>query len=115
MKMMSPYEIVGVTEDAGDAEIKQAYLAKVKENPPERDQQQFKEIHNAYISIKDDKSRLSYQLFTLPSVNFDLLVDQALRTETSVELSAKVFQQILMVSVNESHLLKITNQSEKND
>jgi len=115
MKMMNPFEKLGVTEDANDAEIKQAYLAKVKENPPERDQQQFKEIHGAYTSIKDDKSRLSYQLFTLPSVDFDLLVDQALRTENSVELSAEVFQQILMASVDESHLLKITNQSKKND
>lgn len=115
MKMMNPFEILGVTEDANDAEIKQAYLAKVKERPPERDQQQFKEIHDAYISIKDDKSRLSYQLFTLPSVDFDFLVDQALQTKNSVELSAEVFQQILMASVDESHLLKITTQSEKND
>ncbi|MCF6204625.1 MAG: J domain-containing protein [Methylococcaceae bacterium] len=110
---MSPYEVLGVTEDADDAEIKQAYLAKVKENPPERDQQQFKEIHDAYTLIKDDKSRLSFQLFTLPSVDFDLLLDQALRTESSEELTAKVFQQILKASVDESHLLKITNQAGK--
>jgi DnaJ-class molecular chaperone len=113
MKMMSPFVMLGINEDADDAEIKQAYLAKVKENPPELAQQQFKEIHDAYISIKDYKSRLSYQLFTLPPVDFDLLVDQALQTENAVELSAEVFQQILKASVDESYLLKITNQAEK--
>ncbi len=108
--MMTPYEILGVNENANananDAEIKRAYLQKVKQNTPERDQQQFKKIHDAYTSIKDYKSRLSYSLFTLPAVDFDLLVDQALQTESTVELSAELFQQFLNVSVDESSLLK---------
>ena len=109
---MTPYEILGVKENTDDAEIKQAYLQKVKQNPPEHDQQQFKKIHEAYTAIKDYKSRLSYSLFTLPSVDFDLLVDQALQTENTVELSAELFQQFLNVSVDESNLLKAV---EKND
>ncbi|MBT4146331.1 MAG: J domain-containing protein, partial [Gammaproteobacteria bacterium] len=51
--MQTPYEILGVETDARDDEIKQAYLQQVKNNPPDRNQQQFQIIHGAYSSIKD--------------------------------------------------------------
>ena len=111
--MMTPYQILDVAEDAGDADIKQAYLCNVKANPPDRDQQQFRLIHDAYSSIKDHKSRVSYALFTLPAVDFDLLIDKALHTEKNKHLTPDLFKQLLIASVDESSLLKALSKVEK--
>ncbi|MDD2760449.1 MAG: DnaJ domain-containing protein [Methylomonas sp.] len=75
--MKSPYQILGVSEQASDAEIKQAYLQLVKDNPPDRDQQRFRQIQQAYEAIKDGDSRLRYALFHLPSLTFDELLEHA--------------------------------------
>jgi len=77
----SPYQIIGVSEQASDAEIKQAYLQLVKDNPPERDQQKFRQIRQAYEAIKDEDSRLHYELFHLPEIEFETLLDHAFRRE----------------------------------
>jgi DnaJ-class molecular chaperone len=73
----SPYQIIGVGEQASGAEIRQAYLTLVKAYPPERDQQKFREINQAYEAIKDEDSRLQYALFCLPELEFEQLLDDA--------------------------------------
>ena len=100
--MKTPYEILSVATDASDIEIKQAYLQKVKDNPPDHDQEQFQLIHHAYTSIKDNKSRISYELFTLPTANFEQLIDQALETGQSVRFNAAHFNALLSASIDES-------------
>lgn len=100
--MKTPYEILGVAIDANDIEIKQAYLLKVKDNPPDRDQEQFQLIHHAYTTIKDNKSRISYDLFTLPTANFEQLIDQALESDQSVRLNATYFNILLNASIDET-------------
>lgn len=100
--MKTPYEILGISPSADDSEIKRAYLTEVKNNPPDRDQEKFQLIHTAYQSIKDEKSRLSQALFTLPIADFDKLVDLALEPEEKVELNATHFTQLLSASINDS-------------
>lgn len=75
--MTSPYQLLGVTEQSTDAEIKQAYLQRVKDNPPDRDQKRFQQILQAYETIKDGDSRLQYALFHLPEADFDGLLEHA--------------------------------------
>lgn len=75
--MNSPYQILGVSEQASDADIKQAYLQAVKEHPPERDPPRFRQIQQAFELIKDEDSRLRYALFHVPNVEFDALLDRA--------------------------------------
>ena len=110
--MQTPYQILDVTVNASDTEIKQAYLQQVKINPPDRDQQQFQLIHDAYSAIKDQKSRVSYDLFTLPTGNFNQLIDQALHTEQTVELGANELKNILS-SIDETSLLNVFTTSKK--
>lgn len=98
--MQTPYEILGVAAEASDAEIKQAYLHKVKDNPPDRDQARFQAIHKAYEAIKDRKSRLNYDLFHVPEADFDALLDQALDTVPGLQLSAEQFIKLLNVSLD---------------
>lgn len=77
--MTSPYQLLEVGEQATDVEIKQAYLKLVKDNPPDRDQQRFRQIHQAYETIKDGDGRLRYALFHLPNVEFNELLDSAFK------------------------------------
>ncbi|NJA05161.1 J domain-containing protein [Methylomonas sp. MED-D] len=75
--MISPYSILGVPEQATDADIKQAYLQRVKDNPPDRDPARFRQIQDAYDAIKDEDCRLRHALFAMPSIEFDALLAQA--------------------------------------
>jgi DnaJ-class molecular chaperone len=111
--MKTPYEILDVAVEASDVEIKQAYLRQVKTNPPDRAQEQFQLIHKAYTSIKDHKSRVSYALFTLPTANFNTLIDQALNTGHTIALNPKHFNQLLSASIDESIFSNFIANSEK--
>lgn len=104
--MISPYQLLGVSEQASDAEIKQAYLQAVKDNPPDRDQARFRQIQQAYETIKDDDSRLRHALFHLPEADFDALLDNAFRQETDLKpLSADDFFKLLNAVPVEKALL----------
>jgi len=105
--MNTAYEILDVATTANDVGIKQAYLRLVKDNPPDRDQEKFQLIHNAYTAIKDHKSRVSYALFMLPETSFDTVIDQMLQTEHPANFSAELVNQLLRASVDDATLLNI--------
>ncbi len=105
--MQTPYQILGVARDASDAAIKQAYLQQVKLNPPDRDAEKFQQIHNAFQAIKDHQSRVGYDLFTLPQVDFNTLLDAALQTDVSPDINADAFKEILNIAADdEAQLLR---------
>jgi len=64
---MNPYLVLGLSPEAGDAEIRRAYLEAIREFPPEREPEQFQAISQAYEKIRDEKSRLNYILFSRES------------------------------------------------
>lgn len=106
--MTSPYQILGVGRQATDADIKQAYLQRVKDNPPDRDQQRFQQIQQAYEIIKDSDSRLRHDLFQLPEADFNALLDQAFKpTRAFQPLSADEFCQLLKAMPAEKVLEKV--------
>jgi curved DNA-binding protein CbpA len=53
----SPHRILGVAANAGADEIRAAYLAKVRQFPPDRDPERFREIHAAYELLNDPLNR----------------------------------------------------------
>ena len=61
--MATPYILLGINHDANDVDVKQAYLKKVRDYPPERYPEQFRRIRQAYELLKDEKSRMAYRLF----------------------------------------------------
>jgi DnaJ-class molecular chaperone len=95
--MKSPYEILEVTGQASDSEIKRAYLEKVKLNPPERDHEKFQQIHSAYEAVKNAISREKYALFNYPQADFDAL-QPAL-------MSADHFDKLLRASIDGASFL----------
>ncbi len=58
----SSYEVLGVTEEASDEQIRKSYLEKVRQSPPERDPDGFKEIRRAYGVLKDGTKRRQLDL-----------------------------------------------------
>jgi curved DNA-binding protein CbpA len=50
-------QILGVGPDAGLAEIRAAYLKKVKEFPPDRAPAEFEKIRDAYETLRDPRKR----------------------------------------------------------
>ena len=69
------YQVLGVRPDADEAEIRQRYLALVRQFPPERDPQRFAEIRAAYDHLRDPVTSLEQRLFSLTTTDtFESLV-----------------------------------------
>ena len=52
-----PRQVLGIPAEAGDEEIRAAYLRKVKEYPPDRAPQQFERVRDAYETLRDPRRR----------------------------------------------------------
>ncbi len=90
--MKTAFEILGVPENDEDERIKQAYLRKVKQFPPEKSPERFQQIREAYEAIKDARSRIQYQLFHQPDADFDKLLVRAFETDpiSAVEADCQI-------------------------
>jgi len=62
---VDPYTVLGLENLSDDAEIKRAYFKKVRESPPEREPEKFREIRQAYEKLKDAEFRSLVELFRL--------------------------------------------------
>ncbi len=80
-----PYEVLGIASDASDDAVKKAYLAQVREYPPERAPQEFKRIRAAYDELKTPEKRLQIDM-TRPQS----WPEPALESETRSAVSLKV-------------------------
>lgn len=49
----SPFEVLGLTTDADEATVRARYLELVRQHPPERDPDRFREIRAAYEAASD--------------------------------------------------------------
>jgi curved DNA-binding protein CbpA len=56
----SYYEALGITDSAGNAEIKRAYFKMVRKYQPDRFPEEFKEIRAAYETLLDPEKRAEY-------------------------------------------------------
>jgi curved DNA-binding protein CbpA len=52
-----PYLLLGISLEAGDEEIRAAYLRKVKEYPPDRAPREFEKVRDAYELLRDPRRR----------------------------------------------------------
>jgi DnaJ domain len=59
-----PREILGVRPDANDETIRDAYLRKVKENPPDRSPAAFERIRDAYEALRNPHRRARLMFFS---------------------------------------------------
>jgi curved DNA-binding protein CbpA len=56
--MMQATEVLGISENATDEEIRAAYLKKVKEHPPDRSPDEFERIRDAYETLRNPRRRM---------------------------------------------------------
>lgn len=99
--MNTPFNILGVNEDATDEAIKKAYLQKVRQYPPERAPEQFQNIRAAFEAIQTRHQRLKYHLFHQESPHIGALLEQGLRGKsTSQRPTEKLFTQTLNQCLN---------------
>lgn len=66
---MTQYEarqVLAIEAESGDAEIRAAYLRKVKEHPPDRDPQEFERVRDAYEMLRDRRRRMRSLLLEDP-------------------------------------------------
>jgi curved DNA-binding protein CbpA len=61
---MDAREILGVPLNAGDEEIRAAYVQKVKEHPPDRSPDEFEKIRDAYETLRDPRRRMRDMLLS---------------------------------------------------
>jgi curved DNA-binding protein CbpA len=64
---LDPYAVLGLTRHATEAEIKQAYFALVRANPPEREPEKFKQVRVAYEQLRDPLKRAETDMQLLES------------------------------------------------
>ncbi len=92
--MIDPYEVLGVSAEATEEQIRQRYLALVREFPPEQEPKRFAEVRAAYDQLRDPVASMERRLFNLTAVDtFDTLLaaerlrQRGKRLPTSVLLS----------------------------
>ncbi len=71
--MTNPFELLKVSESARDEEVRAAYLARVREFPPERAPKQFQAIREAYDRIKTEKARIGYLNLDNPEIESEAI------------------------------------------
>ena len=59
-----PRQVLGISPEAGDEEIRAAYLRKVKEYPPDRAPQEFEKVRDAYELLCDPRRRMRQLLLS---------------------------------------------------
>lgn len=72
--MIDPYRVLGVDPTADDETIRAAYLAAIRESPPERDRERFERVRRAYEAISDRRRRLAHELFDRTEPTLDDLL-----------------------------------------
>ncbi len=76
--MEDPLVVLGVRADAGDEEIRSAYLRKVKQFPPDRNPSEFEQVRDAYDMLRDRRRRVQHFLFSMdPGAPLESLLGDA--------------------------------------
>jgi curved DNA-binding protein CbpA len=77
--MRDPFTVLGVADDADDAEIRRRYLVLVREFPPDRAPERFQELRAAYDALSDEHKRLETKLLHTNAAALTRLIMDALR------------------------------------
>lgn len=102
--MRTPFDILGVAENASDEAIKKAYLQKVRQYPPERSPEQFQRIRGAFEAIQNLQQRLKYQLFHHEAPSLNVLLERGLRTGKPQRPTKEILTQALSQCLNRKTL-----------
>ena len=60
-----PTKTLGISVDAGKAEIRAAYLKKIKAYPPDKSPEEFERVRDAYETLCDPRKRIRFMLLSV--------------------------------------------------
>ena len=84
---LSAFDLLQVSMEASDDDIKSAYLTMVQDNSPDKNPERFQEIRQAYEQIATKEDRLNYELFQAPRLGFHELLSHLMK-ETQPKTAA---------------------------
>ena len=58
MTLDDPRQVLEIEAEAGEEEIRTAYLRKVKQYPPDRSPREFERVRDAYDLLRDPRRRM---------------------------------------------------------
>ncbi len=93
--MSDAYDILGLTSDCNEAELRARYLQLVRESPPDRDPERFAKIRAAYDEIRDPVALVERKLF-IPSKTDTL---ETLEKELVERLTSAKFSSAVLLSL----------------
>ena len=64
-RQTDPWAVLGVDVNAGDEEVRAAYIEKVRQHPPDRDQERFEQIRDAYGLLRDPRRRAEQMILSV--------------------------------------------------
>lgn len=105
--MGDPFTMLGVTEDADDAEIRRRYLALVRSFPPDRAPERFKELRAAYDALSDERKRLETTILSTNSSSLSRLRMEALRAGAADRAPARAARPTVAALLTEGILLAL--------
>jgi len=86
--MADPFSVLGVDEEAGDEEIRRAYLGLVRAFPPDRAPERFQAYRAAYDALIDERKRLELKLLKTNEAALSRLMMAPLRDMTPMRARA---------------------------
>jgi len=57
--LFDPFQVLGISPEATDEQVRSAYFQKVREFPPERDPEGFKRIRKAFERVQSEEDRIT--------------------------------------------------------
>ena len=104
--MKNYYEILNINKDATQEEIKSGYKKMLRKYPPEKEQEKYKEIREAYDTLKDEKSRKNYDAYFHHEKDIKTLEDKYTEymEAKNYNEAEKVLKKILIISPEIAHI-----------
>ncbi len=99
------YQVLGIEMDAGEKEIKRAYMKMLRKHPPEKDEEGFKKIREAYETLSNHKSRAEYDaiLKYKDEIEEYMIYGQVAIEEENFMEAVKYFKKILVIEPSLSY------------
>lgn len=98
--MKNFYEILNIEKNTTSKEIKKAYNKLLRKYPPEKEPAKYKEIREAYETLKDDESRKNYDTFFSYGDELKKLEERGRKAleEEEYETAIRAFKKMLVLS-----------------
>lgn len=83
--MTDPFDALGLSPDADEAEIRRRYLDLVRQYPPEHAPEEFARIREAYDRLRDPVERVERLVFSLDTTDSieDIIAELRSRSSAS--------------------------------